>query len=129
MGTPKLLLVDDERNLLDACRRALRGEENWEIIVSETPQKALEEIAYEDFTVVISDQRMPGMTGVEFLRKAKGFCPKTVRIILTGYPDEDGQIEAALKDGTIYKCLLKPWDTEEFRQTLKSAIALHDQAK
>lgn len=125
MATPKLLLVDDERNLLDSCRRSLRGEQDWEIIVAETPEKAIENLAFEDFTVVISDQRMPGMTGVEFLRKAKNFCPKTVRIILTGYPDEDGEIDKAIKDGTIYKCLLKPWDTNEFRQTLKDAIALH----
>ena len=121
-----LLLVDDEENILSSLRRLLRRD-GYTILTATGGQAALELLASNPVDVIISDQRMPGMTGVEFLRKAKDMAPDTVRMVLSGYTDLQS-VTDAINEGAIYKVLTKPWDDamlvanidEAFRRKLLS---------
>lgn len=115
-----LLLVDDEPNILAALQRALRRD-GYRILASDNPLKALDILAVEKVDVILSDQRMPGMNGVEFLRRAKETHPDTVRIVLSGYTDLQF-ITDAINEGAIYKFLTKPWDDEQLREQIRVAF-------
>lgn len=103
-----LLLVDDEQNILAALKRLLRRD-GYHIITAGSGLEGLELLAQNDVDVIISDQRMPGMTGVEFLRRVKDMYPDTVRIVLSGYTELQS-VTDAVNEGAIYKFLTKPWD-------------------
>ena len=105
-----LLLVDDEEAIGTALNRLLR-QEGYKILCAHSGQEGLEMLAQNDVHVIVSDQRMPGMTGVEFLSRAKELFPNTVRIILSGFADISSVTEA-INQGAIYKFLTKPWDNE-----------------
>lgn len=121
-----LLLVDDESNILAALRRLLRRE-GYTILTATSGKEGLEQLAAHSVDVIVSDQRMPGMTGVEFLRKAKDMTPESVRMVLSGYTDLQS-VTDAINEGAIYKFLTKPWDDamlvanidEAFRRKLLS---------
>ncbi len=121
-----LLLVDDEANILAALRRLLRRA-GYTILTATSGKEGLELLATHSVDVIVSDQRMPGMTGVEFLRKAKDMAPDTVRMVLSGYTDLQS-VTDAINEGAIYKFLTKPWDDamlvanidEAFRRKLLS---------
>ncbi len=115
---PRLLIVDDEKDNLEALRRLLRSQ--YEISVTTSPFEALKLVQQEEFNVIVSDQRMPEMTGVEFLEKAKNVRPSSTRILLTGYTDIDSVI-GAINRGNIYRYVAKPWDPEDLKLTLKQA--------
>ena len=115
-----LLLVDDEPNILTALQRALRRD-GYRILASDDPHKALDILAGERVDVILSDQRMPGMSGVEFLRRAKETHPETMRIVLSGYTDLQF-ITDAINEGAIYKFLTKPWDDEQLREQIREAF-------
>ena len=115
-----LLLVDDEPNILSALQRTLRRD-GYRILASDDPQQALELIAHEQVDVILSDQRMPGMNGVEFLRRAKEMHPETIRIVLSGYTDLQF-ITDAINEGAIYKFLTKPWDDGQLREQVREAF-------
>jgi len=115
---PRLLIVDDEKDNLEALRRLLRGQYDVEITTS--PFEALKWIQTGEFNVIVSDQRMPEMTGVELLEKAKHVRPAVTRILLTGYTDIDSVI-SAINRGNIYRYVAKPWDPEDLKLTLKQA--------
>lgn len=115
-----LLLVDDEQNILSALQRALRRD-GYRILASDDPHKALRLLAEERVDVILSDQRMPGMSGVEFLRLAKETHPETMRIVLSGYTDLQF-ITDAINEGAIYKFLTKPWDDEQLREHIREAF-------
>ncbi|MDP2834627.1 MAG: response regulator [Pseudomonadota bacterium] len=115
-----LLLVDDEPNILNALQRALRRD-GYRILASDDPHKALAILAEERVDVILSDQRMPGMSGVEFLRLAKETHPETMRIVLSGYTDLQF-ITDAINEGAIYKFLTKPWDDEQLREHIREAF-------
>lgn len=74
--------------------------------------------------VILSDQRMPKMTGTEFLRRARAIHPDTIRIVLSGYT-EINSITDAINEGSVYKFLTKPWDDETLRATLREAFERH----
>lgn len=103
-----LLLVDDEQNILASLRRLLR-KEGYTILTATSGQEGLDLLATHPVDVIVSDQRMPGMTGVEFLRKAKDMDPQSVRMVLSGYTDLQS-VTDAINEGAIYKFLTKPWD-------------------
>ncbi|MBW6493875.1 MAG: EAL domain-containing protein [Burkholderiaceae bacterium] len=103
-----LLLVDDEENIVAALRRLLRRS-GYRILTASSGPEGLEVLAREQVDVIVSDQRMPGMTGVEFLRRVKAIHPDTVRVVLSGYT-ELRSITDAINEGAIYKFLTKPWD-------------------
>src|SRR6266545_3681195 len=115
-----LLFVDDEENIVAALKRLLRRE-GYRILTANSGQQGLEQLAGNDVDVIISDQRMPNMTGVEFLRRAKDAYPETVRIVLSGYT-ELSSITDAINEGAIYKFLTKPWDDALLRTQIKEAF-------
>jgi len=117
----KILAVDDEANILSSLRRLLRRE-NYELLTASSGEEGLKTLKEEgEIQLIISDQRMPGMQGVEFLKKAMGLYPDTIRIILSGYTDVTA-ITAAINEGHIYQFILKPWNDEELKSIIKRAL-------
>ena len=118
----RILCVDDELNVLKALRRLFMDEDNYEILVAESGAEGLEVLQREgDVRMVISDYRMPEMTGVEFLRQVYEKWPDTVRIVLSGYADTAAVVEA-INLGQIYKFIPKPWNDEELLSTVAAAL-------
>ncbi|MCL5959502.1 MAG: response regulator [Chloroflexi bacterium] len=117
-----VLIVDDEQNILSSFRRLLR-KEGYEVITMSSGPEALSLLKENAMapSVIVSDYRMPGMNGVEFLSHVRTLCPDTIRIILSGYADAD-MIHAAINEGQIYRFIAKPWDDEEVRTVLRSAV-------
>ena len=117
----KILLVDDEVNITKALRRLLMDVDLYDIYIANSGQEALELLADEpDVGVIISDQRMPEMTGVEFLQQARKVVPDAVRILLTGYADIEASI-AAINEGAVFRYLTKPWEDEDLLQSIAAA--------
>lgn len=115
----KVLIVDDEKDNLDALRRLLR--KDFDVLSAETGAQALEIVKQNpDLEVLVSDQRMPGMTGSEFFQNVLSFAPKPTRILLTGFADLEAVIEAVNK-GHIWRYVSKPWEPEDLIQTLHQA--------
>ena len=115
---PAVLCVDDEERVLNALSLVLR--ESFEVETVTSGADALERIKARHFHVIISDQRMPGMTGVEFLREAKTIVPSTVRILLTGYSDLSA-IVGSVNESEVFRFLNKPWQSEELREIVNEA--------
>lgn len=117
---PTLLLVDDEENILAALRRLLRRD-GYRILSATSGTEGLQLLETYPVDVIISDQRMPQMTGVEFLRKAKTSFPDTIRIVLSGYTELQSIIDA-VNEGAVYKFLTKPWDDDLLRGHVQEAF-------
>ncbi|MDD5389192.1 MAG: EAL domain-containing protein [Gallionellaceae bacterium] len=115
-----LLLVDDEPGILSALRRMLRYE-SYRVLTANNAAEGLELLALEAVQVVISDQRMPGLSGTEFLTRVKDMHPDCLRIILSGQADMASVIDA-INDGAVYKFLTKPWDDEKLRERIREAF-------
>jgi len=122
----RILLVDDEENILHALKRVLRRE-GYEILTATSSTEALGLLAANRGTigVVISDFKMPGMNGVEFLSRVKAEHPDTIRIILSGYADAD-VVRAATNEGQVYRFVTKPWEDEELKTVIRSSIQQHE---
>ncbi|MCD6580517.1 MAG: response regulator [Desulfuromusa sp.] len=117
----KILLVDDEINITKALRRLLMDVDQYDIYIANSGKEALELLADEpDVGVIVSDQRMPEMTGVEFLQQARELVPDAVRILLTGYADIEASI-AAINEGAVFRYLTKPWEDEKLLQAIAEA--------
>lgn len=116
-----LLIVDDEESILLALRRMLRRD-GYVIHMAGSGAEGLEILAREPIGVVLTDQRMPGMTGAEFLARVKELYPDTIRIALSGYT-ELASITEAINRGAIYKFLTKPWDDDLLRGHIAEAFA------
>ena len=114
------LFVDDEPGVLAALRRIF-VDENYRIFTARSANEALEILEKEKIQLVVSDHRMPGMTGAELLRKVKDLHPETIRIMLTGYADVQS-IMGAVNEGAVYKFITKPWNDEELRLTVSLAL-------
>ncbi|MDZ7640803.1 MAG: response regulator [Desulfurivibrio sp.] len=120
-STGYVLFVDDEENILKALRRLFIGED-FEVIIASSGAEALKIInSRDDCAVVVSDQRMPGMTGVEFLAQVRKKAPFAVRILLTGYADIQAAMDS-INRGGVYRYLTKPWQEEELRHTVCTAF-------
>ena len=119
-----LLLVDDEENILRALVRLLRNE-GYEILTASSGPQALELLAGNPVQVILSDQRMPGMTGSEMLSRVKEIYPETVRMVLSGYTDL-AAVTDAINRGHIYKFLTKPWDDDLLRTNVREAFERHE---
>ncbi|WP_163559281.1 EAL domain-containing protein [Halomonas sp. NO4] len=115
-----LLLLDDEANILRSLTRTLRHGD-YRILATSSPRRAFELLATEVVQVIISDQRMPEMSGTEFLKQAKELYPDTIQIVLSGYTDLK-TVTAAINQGAIFKFLTKPWDDDELRLVVQQAF-------
>jgi len=91
--------------------------------VANNSEEAFELLARRPIQVIVSDQRMPGMTGTEFFTRVRQLYPDTMRIILSGYTELETVIEA-INRGAIYKFLTKPWDDEQLREQVREAFRL-----
>ena len=120
----KVLVVDDEIHILKAVRRLFIGQ-SYEVVSAQKGSDAVEILKKQSIAVLISDQRMPGMSGVELLDFARRNCPKTVRIMLTGNNDVTTAIEA-INDGQVFRFITKPWDHDEFVRIVDMAIEQHE---
>ena len=118
--TAVVLVVDDEAGILSALKRLFRPV-GYKVLTAESGAAALEILAAEHVDLIISDMRMPGMTGAQFLAQAKASYPDIVRILLTGY-SEVGSTIAAINEGGIYHYLPKPWDEHDLLLTVKRAL-------
>jgi DNA-binding NtrC family response regulator len=118
---PTILFVDDEERILRSLVMAFRA--HYRVLSATEGQQALELLATEDIDVLISDQRMPRMSGVEVLRGARDISPATMRILLTGYSDLAG-IVGSINDGEIFRYVQKPWRLEELRETIAEAATV-----
>ena len=117
----KLLFVDDEERILNALRSVFRAQYN--VFTASSGPEAMEFLKRFRPHVVISDQRMPEMTGVEFLREVKDIAPHTVRILLTGYSDL-ASIVGSINDGEVFRFISKPWDNTDIQKTISEAAAI-----
>lgn len=115
-----LLLVDDEPNVLSSLKRLFR-QDGHSIVTAASGAEGLAVLAAHKVDVIISDQRMPGMTGVEFLREAKIRYPDTIRIVLSGYTELQS-VTDAINEGAIYRFLTKPWEDAQLREQITKAF-------
>lgn len=121
-STPRfsVLIVDDEPNVLSAIRRTFRNE-SYNILTASGGEEALEILASTDINLIISDYKMPGMSGGELLKRVRKAKPDCIRILLTGYADTDA-VMAAIKEGVVYRFILKPWNDDDLRITVALAL-------
>jgi len=119
----RILIVDDEEAILETM--AFTFEDDYEVLTATNARQALEELdAHAPVAAVVTDQRMPEMTGVEFLAVVCERHPNTTRIILTGYADGDAMVRA-INEGHVYAYVTKPWEPEELKQLVHRAVELH----
>ena len=118
---PSVLLIDDEPRSLETLRRTL--EEDFEVFTANSAEEAEAIMGREFIQVVVSDQRMPGTSGVELLCRLRAQWPDTVRLILSGYTEAE-DIIAGINEAGIWQYLMKPWHPDQLLLTLKSAAEL-----
>ncbi len=119
-----MLIVDDESNILKSLKRLLI-DTDYNVLTCESGAEGLEKLAENEVHLVISDYRMPGMDGVEFLSKVKEIYPETIRLILSGFADAAAMI-GAINDGQVYKFIAKPWNDQELLTTIMRAFEQYD---
>ena len=114
-----ILYVDDEQKNLDSFKVIFRRD--YDITVASSAMEGMKIMEEKDVKLVITDQRMPNMTGVEFLEKISDIYPDVTRVILTGYSDEEAII-SAINKGKVFRYITKPWKKDELRQTIDYAL-------
>jgi serine/threonine-protein kinase len=117
----RVLFVDDEERILNALRALFRNQ--YHVFTAESGPLALEFVKRFGIHVVVSDQRMPSMTGVELLRQVKDLSPNSVRMLLTGYSDL-ASIVGSINEGEVFRFVRKPWDNAEIQKTIADAVAI-----
>lgn len=117
-----VLVVDDERENLRVFQLAFKRD--FTIVPAESGEEALRILHERPIAIVLSDHRMPQMTGVQFLARAREVDPKTVRMLVTAYGDAE-TLGGAVNDGSIYRYVPKPWQPEEMRLALRRAIEVY----
>jgi putative nucleotidyltransferase with HDIG domain len=122
----KIMVVDDEPANLRLLERLFRRD--YQIITAASGDEALQLLNHHDVALMITDQRMPGMTGIELLQRTTEFRPHMVRMILTGYTDMAALVEA-INCGQVYKYVTKPWNNDELRMTVERALEHYETNK
>ena len=122
-----LLLLDDEDNIRRSLIRLLRRD-GYRILDASNARDAFELLATNHVQVILSDQRMPGMSGTEFLSEVKAMYPDTMRMVLSGFTDLSS-ITEAVNRGAIYKFLMKPWDDEALRAQVLEAFRHYERSQ
>lgn len=118
----KILYVDDEENNLQAFKATFRRD--YKIFLAISAKVGEEILAKEDIDIIITDQRMPEKTGVEFLESIIPIHPRPIRLLLTGYTDIQAVIDAINK-GQVYHYLTKPWEEDYLRTVIKNAFEVY----
>jgi DNA-binding NtrC family response regulator len=118
-----ILLVDDEPEILFSLRGLLRKE--FEVHTAESGAEAIEVLKQHPVHVIMTDQRMPGMTGVQLLHRVRGEHPQAIRIVFTGYADIKAVIDA-VNQGHIYRYITKPWDPDELLGVIRQACDAYE---
>ncbi|GAA0721211.1 response regulator [Dokdonella soli] len=118
---PRVLFVDDEERILRSLRMLFRG--RCEILATTSGREAIEWVRQQPVHVVVSDQRMPEISGVAVLRAVAEHSPATMRILLTGYADMDA-VTASVNDGEIYRFIEKPWNAQYLIETVEQAARI-----
>ena len=119
-----ILIVDDEPDILLSLKGLLRRD--FELHTAESGEQALEILRDHSIHVIMTDQRMPGMTGVELMNQAKIAHPEAVRIVFTGYADIKAVVEA-INTGGLFRYITKPWDPDELIEVLHEAANRYDE--
>ena len=118
---PTLLIVDDEAQILSALKRSLRSE-GYEIVAVENAAAALRILGARRIDVILSDHKMPGMSGVQMLERAAAMSPNTVRMLITGWTEEI-PLER-LQEVGICALVTKPWDDAKLKATLRQVLGV-----
>jgi DNA-binding NtrC family response regulator len=117
----RILFVDDEERIVNLLRIMFRT--TYEVFTATNGHDALKIVAAKQIHVVVSDQRMPEMLGIDLLSKVRDLSPNTMRILLTGYSDL-AAIVGSVNDGEVFRFISKPWDQDEIKKTLADAAAI-----
>jgi serine/threonine-protein kinase len=117
----RILLVDDEERIVNGVKALLR--QDYDVVTALGGEAALAALKQGTFHVIVSDQRMPGITGVELLRQARTLAPNAVRMLLTGYTDLAALV-GSINQGEIFKFVMKPWDNDELRKSIADAARI-----
>jgi two-component system response regulator HupR/HoxA len=120
-----ILIVDDEEGILESLELTLESE--YRVYTAQTGEEGLRILEREDVALVISDQVMPGMSGVEFLEKVIERNPRCIRMMLTGYADVSALVRA-INEGRIYRYISKPWEPDELRINIRRALEAYELA-
>lgn len=123
-GPYRLLFVDDEQHVLSAMQRIFKREK-YDIMTAGSGEDALKILKDNKVNLILSDHRMPGMSGADLLREVKRVYPETIRIMLTGYADVNA-VMGAVNEGSVYKFITKPWNDEDLRLTVSLALEQYD---
>jgi response regulator RpfG family c-di-GMP phosphodiesterase len=118
--TMTVLCVDDELNILKSLKRLLR-KQNYQLLLAESAVTALEIMQQQDVNLIMSDMKMPAMSGAQLLEKVSTSYPNTYRILLTGYSDQESTVNAVNK-GQIHRFLQKPWDNNEITRAIEEGL-------
>lgn len=125
MAKHSILIVDDEVNILNTLGRLLRDPQR-EIHTAGSAPQALEKLKdLRGVDLVISDNKLPDISGIDFLIKVKQLYPDTIRMLITGYPDLESVIRA-INSGQVYRFITKPWENEELKLIVKQALDYYD---
>ncbi len=123
---PGVLYVDDEINNLNSFKAAFRRDFN--IYTAQSAKEGQKVLKSEEIGVIITDQRMPVVTGIEFLESILPIYPDTIRILLTGFSDINAVMDA-INRGQVYKYLVKPWHDEELKMYIQNALEIYNLRK
>ncbi len=121
-----ILYVDDEEHNLHSFKAVFRREYN--IFTAQSGEQGIEILQNENINLIITDQRMPGMTGIQFLEKIVPQYPDVIRMVLTGFSDMDAIIDA-INTGRVFRYISKPWDENELRMTIENSRRVYDLQK
>lgn len=124
MTSPHILLVDDEPAIRNSIIRVL-ADEDYRITTAANGIQALAILKAQEVDLIISDEKMPYMTGTNFLREARKQYPSTIRIVLTGQPSIETMM-VAINEGEIFRFLLKPWNDAELLEAVRQGLAQRD---